>query len=250
MKPDASQAAATGLTRRSLLRWRPWLIGIGCLLALAVFVLFKPQQYLQPALDWIAGLGPLAPVLFILLYILACVLFLPGSVLTLGAGAVFGVVRGSIIVSIAATLGASAAFLIGRHFARKAIERRVSANPTFAAIDEAVAREGWRMVLLTRLSPLFPFALLNYGFGITRVSFREYLLASWLGMMPGTVMYVYLGAVAGELATAGSGQRQRTPAEWALLGVGLLATIVVTVVITRIAKRALAQKLKPAPASL
>lgn len=215
-----------------------------------VLILFKPQQYLRPGLDWIAGLGPLAPVLFIALYIVACVLFLPGSVLTLGAGAVFGVVRGSIFVSIGATLGASVAFLIGRHFARDAIGRRVAANPTFAAIDEAVAREGWRMVLLTRLSPLFPFALLNYGFGITRVSFREYFLASWLGMLPGTVMYVYLGAVAGELATAGAGRRQRTPAEWALLGVGLLATIVVTVVITRIARRALAQRLKPAPAPL
>ena len=229
----------------------PWpRLAAGALLVgglVAAWVHFQPQQYLRPALDWVAGLGPWAPLLFILLYVLACVLFVPGSVLTLGAGAVFGVWRGSVLVSVAATLGASAAFLLGRHVARRAVARRVAANPAFAAVDEAVAREGWRIVLLTRLSPVFPFTLLNYGFGVTRVTFREYFLASWLGMLPGTVLYVYLGAVAGELAAAGAGTRARTPAEWALFGVGLLATVAVIVVITRIARRALAQCLRPAP---
>lgn len=227
----------------------PWpRLVLGALLLaglVAAWIHFQPQRQLQPALDWVAGLGPWAPLLFILLYVLACVLLVPGSVLTLGAGAVFGVWRGSVLVSVAATLGASAAFLIGRHLARRAVERRVAANSAFAAVDEAVAREGWRIVLLTRLSPVFPFTLLNYGFGVTRVTFREYFLASWLGMLPGTVLYVYLGAVAGELAGAGS--RARSPAEWALLGLGLLATVAVTVVITRIARRALAQRLHPAP---
>lgn len=229
----------------------PWLrLAVGALLLAglgAAWVRFQPQRQLQAALDWVAGLGPWAPLLFILLYVLACVLLVPGSVLTLGAGAVFGVWRGSVLVSVAATLGASAAFLLGRRLARRAVERRVAASPAFAAVDEAVAREGWRIVLLTRLSPVFPFTLLNYAYGVTRVTFREYFLASWLGMLPGTVLYVYLGAVAGELALAGAGARARTPAEWALLGLGLLATVAVTVVITRIARRALAQRLHPAP---
>ena len=173
------------------------------------------------------------------MYVRATVLLVPGSVLTLGAGAVYGVLYGSLIVSLASTLGATAAFLVGRHLARAAVARRVSGNPRFAALDQAVADEGWKIVVLTRLSPAFPFTFLNYAFGLTRVPLRDYTLASWLGMMPGTVMYVYLGS----LADAAGSTRQRTPAEWALYAIGLLATIAVTVVVTRLARRALAQKL-------
>src|SRR5216684_7743545 len=98
---------------------------------------------LRNALDWIRGLGPLAPIAFVAIYIAACVLFLPGSILTIGAGVIFGVVRGSIYVSIAATLGATAAFVVGRYFARDWIARKLEGNAKFKAIDEAVGREGW-----------------------------------------------------------------------------------------------------------
>lgn len=177
------------------------------------------------------------------LYVLATVLFLPGWILTLGAGAVFGVIKGSILVSIGATLGATAAFLIGRHLARGWVASKTAGNPRFEAIDAAVAREGWKIVGLTRLSPAFPFNLLNYAFGLTRVSLRDYVLASWIGMMPGTVMYVYLGSLAGDLATLGSGRASRTPAEWGLYVVGLLATVGVTVYVTRIARAALDKRI-------
>jgi uncharacterized membrane protein YdjX (TVP38/TMEM64 family) len=171
----------------------------------------------------------------------ATVLFLPGSILTLGAGVVFGLARGAVIVSISATLGATAAFLVGRYAARDWVAGKIAGNPKFKAIDEAVAHEGWKIVGLTRLSPVFPFNLLNYAFGLTRVSLWHYVLASWIGMMPGTVMYVYLGSVAGDLAAAGS-RASRTPAEWALYAVGLAATIGVTVYVTRLARRALARR--------
>ncbi len=197
------------------------------------------QDRLRHGLDWVSQLGPWGVVLFILIYILATILFIPGSALTLGAGALFGVVRGCIYVSIGATLGAAAAFLVGRYLARNAVARRIESNPRFAAMDRAVANEGWKIVLLTRLSPVFPFALLNYAFGITRVKFTHYLLASWIGMMPGTVLYVYLGSLA-QVATSG---RTRSPAEWTLYAVGLLATLAVTVLITRIARRALARQI-------
>ena len=151
----------------------------------------------------------------------------------------FGVAWGSIYVSIGSTLGATCAFLVGRYLARNAIARRIEGNERFAAIDKAVANEGWKIVGLTRLSPVFPFTLLNYAFGLTQVKLRDYVLASWIGMMPGTVMYVYLGS----LAKAASGERTRTTGEWVLYGVGLLATIVVTVFVTRIAKRALAKRI-------
>ena len=200
---------------------------------------FHAQDRLKQALDWVGQLGPWGAVIFIAIYVVATVLFIPGSVLTLGAGAVFGVAWGSVYVSIGSTLGATCAFLVGRYFARDAIARKIEGNARFAAIDKAVAVEGWKIVGLTRLSPVFPFTLLNYAFGLTRVKLSHYLLASWIGMMPGTVMYVYLGS----LAKAASGERTRTTGEWVLYGVGLLATVVVTVFVTRIAKKALATKI-------
>ena len=219
---------------------RNWLIAFAVLAAgLAALRLLPVQEWLRRALDWAGQLGPWGPVLFIAVYVIATVLFLPGSVLTLGAGAVFGVVWGSIYVSVASTLGATCAFLVGRHFARDAIRRRTAGNERFAALDRAVAAEGWKIVGLTRLSPVFPFALLNYAFGLTQVRLSHFVLASWLGMMPGTVLYVYLGS----LAQAAAGERTRTAGEWAFYAVGLLATVAVTVFLTRVAKRALAQRI-------
>jgi len=217
-------------------------VGIGVVAFLVALRYFHVQVLLQRSLDWVAGLGPTGVIAFVVIYILACVFMLPGSVLTLGAGAVFGVVKGSVIVSVSATLGATAAFLVGRYLARDRVARRIEGNERFRAIDEAVGREGWKIVGLTRLSPVFPFNLLNYAYGITKVGLRDYFLASWIGMLPGTVMYVYLGSLAGSLANLGGRGGGRTPAQWALYVVGLLATVAVTVFVTRIARAALAKK--------
>jgi uncharacterized membrane protein YdjX (TVP38/TMEM64 family) len=225
---------------RAGFRWR-WLLYVGAIAGvLGAAKVFHVQELLSQALEWVAQLGPWGPVIFIVLYVLATVLFVPGSVLTLGAGAIFGVFWGSVYVSIAATLGATCAFLVGRHLAREAIARKIEGDERFAAIDRAVAREGWKIVGLTRLSPVFPFTLLNYAFGITRVKLGHYVLASWIGMIPGTVMFVYLGSI----AKAASGERTRTAGEWLLYGVGMLATVGVTLYVTRIAKRALAEKIQ------
>jgi pyruvate/2-oxoglutarate dehydrogenase complex dihydrolipoamide dehydrogenase (E3) component/uncharacterized membrane protein YdjX (TVP38/TMEM64 family) len=232
-----AQSQEVSSTTRSKGKWIFYAIA-GVALVLAVKY-FHVQDLLKAALDWIGKLGPWGPAIFVGLYVVATVLFVPGSVLTLGAGAVFGVVLGSICVSISATLGATAALLVGRYLARDAIARKIEKNETFATIDRAVADEGWKIVLLTRLSPVFPFTLLNYAFGLTRVKLSHYVLASWIGMMPGTVMYVYLGS----LVNVGAGQRQRTTGEWVLYGVGLLATLTVTVFVTRLARKALAKKI-------
>jgi len=221
-------------------RWKWVLYAVAGVLIVLALKYFHVQDLLKAALDWIGKLGPWGPVIFVGLYVVATVLFVPGSVLTLGAGAVFGVVLGSVCVSVSATLGATAAFLVGRYLARDAIARKIDKNETFATIDRAVADEGWKIVLLTRLSPVFPFTLLNYAFGLTRVKLWHYVLASWLGMIPGTVMYVYLGS----LVNLGAGHRQRTTGEWILYGVGLLATITVTVFVTRLARKALAKKIR------
>jgi len=217
-------------------------VGIAIVLLVAASRYYDLTGLLTGAMNWVAAQGLVGIAVYILLYILACVFFVPGSILTLGAGAVWGVAGGVPVVSVASILGATAAFLVGRHLARDWVARKIEGNERFKAIDEAVAREGWRIVGLTRLSPVFPFTLLNYAFGLTRVSLRDYFFASWIGMLPGTVMYVYLGSLAGSLAALGAGESTRTPAQWALYGVGLAATVVVTVFVTRIARAALAKR--------
>lgn len=189
--------------------------------------------------QWVAGLGAFGPLVFIAGYALAVVAFVPGSALTLASGAIFGVAKGTVFVFAAALLGSTAAFLVARHLARGAIERRIAGDARFAAIDRAIGREGRKIVFLLRLSPIFPFNLLNYGLGLTQVRLVDYVLAG-AGMLPGTLLYVYLGSAAGEaVAAAGGAAPGRSPAEWALFGVGLAATAAVTFSVTRIARRAL-----------
>jgi len=146
-------------------------------------------------------------------------------------------------VSIGATIGATAAFFIGRYLARDWVARKIEGNPAFKALDEAVGHEGWKIVGLTRLSPALPFVLQNYAYSLTRVTPRDYILASWIGMTPGILMYAYLGSLAGDLAALGATERVRTPAEWALYIAGLAATVAVTVYVTRLARAALKQRM-------
>jgi uncharacterized membrane protein YdjX (TVP38/TMEM64 family) len=238
-QPETGGVAQSQAVSSSSAHWRWVLYAIAGVAVVVAVKYFHVQDLLKAALDWIGRLGPWGPMIFVGVYVVATVFFVPGSVLTLGAGAVFGVALGSVCVSISATLGATAAFLVGRYLARDAIARKIEKNEKFATIDRAVAEEGWKIVLLTRLSPVFPFTLLNYAFGLTRVKLSHYVLASWIGMMPGTVMYVYLGS----LVNVGAGHRQRTTGEWVLYGVGLLATVLVTVFVTRLARKALAKKI-------
>jgi len=204
------------------------------------------QDWLAEALGWVEGLGPLGPILFIAIYIVATVLLLPASVLTLGAGAVFGVLAGALYVLIGATIGANLAFLIGRYLARERVAKWIEGNPKFAAIDRAVGREGWKIVVLVRLSPAFPFNLLNYALGLTQVSFLDNLLGT-AGIVPGTFMYVYIGSLAGSLANREGPQLdpQAQMVQWAVRLVGLIATVAATVYITRVARQALREVVEP-----
>lgn len=197
---------------------------------------------LQTALDWVQSLGAVGAIAFIVLYALATVLFVPGTLLTLGGGAIFGVVWGSIYVFLGATIGAVAAFLVGRYLARDRVARRIENNVKLTAIDTAIGREGLKIVVLTRLSPVFPFVLLNYAFGLTQVTLRDYILGC-VGMIPATILYVYLGSIAGSLATLNASHSTIAPetqtAQWTIRIAGLIATIAVTVIATRIASKAL-----------
>ena len=186
----------------------------------------------------VEGLGPWAPAAFVLGYVAAAVAFVPGSLLTLAAGALFGLVRGVVYVMLGATLGATAAFLVSRYLVRGRVEARVRADRRFAAIDDAVGTQGRRIVFLLRLSPVLPFNLLNYALGVTRVRLLDFVVAC-AGMLPGTVLYVYYGKLAGDVAGAVGGGAPRGAGYYAVLALGLAATIAVTVVVTRLARRAL-----------
>ncbi len=222
--------------RSTVLRWLALAAGAAAL----VWLGRAAGGELQAFVAWVRTLGALAPLVFIAVYALGVVAFVPGSLLTLAGGALFGVVAGTAYVFIAASLGACAAFALARTVARGAIERRVAASPRFAAIDRAIAADGRRIAFLLRLSPVFPFTLLNYALGLTRVRFRDYALAC-LGMLPATLLYVYLGSLAGDLAALAGGA---TPArggwlERGFFAAGLGVTALVTVLITRTARRAL-----------
>ncbi len=201
---------------------------------------FNPKALLcDNALPWIDNLGVAAPIAFMLIYIIATVAFLPGSVLTLSGGAIFGLLWGAIYVVLGATIGATVAFLVGRYLARDWISKKIAGNEKFSAVDKAVGKEGFKIVLLTRLSPIFPFNLLNYGMGVTGVSLKDYVLAS-VGMIPGTVMYVYFGSL-GNINTIcnGGGADANPVAQWAIRIIGLIATVAVTLYVTKIARKAL-----------
>lgn len=175
---------------------------------------------------------------FIVLYSLTTVAFVPGSLLTLGAGAVFGLVWGSVWAFLGATIGATLAFLIGRYGVRGWVSRRIANDSRFQAIDRAVSQSGFKIVLLSRLSPIIPFNLLNYALGVTGVSLKDYVLGS-VGMIPGTVLYVYLGSIAGSLANLGTAQLANSKLQWTVRIMGLIATIAVTLYISRIARQAI-----------
>lgn len=188
--------------------------------------------------DWVAGLGVWGPVVFGSIYALATVFALPGLILTVSAGALFGLMTGFITASLASTTGAGLAFLVARHLARDRVRKAAESHALYGAIDTAIGQGGWRVVALLRLSPVVPFNLQNFMFGLTPVRFGSYLLASWIAMMPGTFLYVYVGHLTGAAVTA----TRRSVGEWVLLAVGLAATIVVSWYVTRLAREQLAKQ--------
>lgn len=222
------------------------IVKIVLIVAALVGLIFLGRQagsYITQFAAWVESLGVWGPIAFMVGYAVAAVAFVPGSLLTPAAGVIFGLARGTLYVAIGASTGAALAFLVSRYLARGWVEKRLEGNQRFAAIDRAVGKQGLKIVTLLRLSPIFPFNLLNYGLGLTRVRFIDYLIAC-LGMLPGTFLYVYYGKAVGDLAalaTAGA-QQEKGWRDWLVLGLGLLATVIVTTIVTRIARRALEEE--------
>jgi len=201
---------------------------------------FPLAVWVTQFIEWVHGARSTGVLIYFLFYALGVVLFLPGSLLTMGAGLIYGPLLGTLLVSPASVSGATLAFLVGRFVARDWVAQRIAANPKFAAVDEAIGDRGFYIVLLLRLSPVFPFVLLNYALGLTHVKLRDYVSASFIGMLPGTFLFVYLGSSITSAAQLLRGERP-TAGPWgeALFVVGLVATAMVTWLITRIARRAL-----------
>ncbi len=204
-------------------------------------------QAMEAMKDWMSGLGVWGPMVLVLIYIVATVLFVPGTILTIAAGAMFGLGIGMVTASIGSTVGASLAFLISRYVARDKVAVMAGRNRRFAAIDQAIDEGGWKIVALVRLSPVTPFSLENYLFGLTQICFWPYVLASWLAMLPGTFLYVYLGHMTGMAVET---ERARTLWEWTLLAVGLLATAGVMVYLTRLARSKLQEHMSGSAAEV
>jgi uncharacterized membrane protein YdjX (TVP38/TMEM64 family) len=206
--------------------------------AVAALIYLPITQFLAGFADWVRSLGWWGPGVFGIVYVVAC-LVLPGALMTLAAGYLFGIVVGTVVVSLSSVTTASLAFWLGRTLARDWIEQKVAVSPRFRAIDQAVGEHGFQIVFLTRLSPAFPFSLLNYAFGLTKVRFRDYLLASWIGMLPGTILYVYLGSTVRELADLATGNIERPLAQKVFFWAGLTVTVLATALVTHIARNAL-----------
>ena len=212
------------------------------IIALFLAMRFLPvQQWLGSFNDWVGHMGAVGVFVFILVYAVATVLMAPGSILTIGAGFAFGLWKGFLAVSAGATLGASLAFLVARFIAREKIAAIAQRNEKFRNIDSVIGKQGAKLIFLLRLSPVIPFNLSNYFYGLTAVRFWAYVLASWIGMMPGTLLYVYIGTAgkAAVAAAAGGSAVKHGWQYWTLLSVGLAATVIVTIWVTKIARRAL-----------
>jgi uncharacterized membrane protein YdjX (TVP38/TMEM64 family) len=215
---------------------------IAIVIALFLAMKFLPvQQWLRSFNDWVGQMGVAGIFIFIIVYAVATVLLAPGAILTIGAGFAFGLWKGFLAVSGGATLGASLAFLVARFIARDKIEAIAKGNEKFRNIDSAIGKQGAKLIFLLRLSPVIPFNLSNYFYGLTGVKFWPYVLASWIGMMPGTFLYVYIGTAgkAAVAAAAGGAAVKHGWQYWTFLGVGLAATVIVTIWVTKIARDAL-----------
>jgi uncharacterized membrane protein YdjX (TVP38/TMEM64 family) len=228
--PDEARSGPAGLVR----------IAAGIVVLVAVVWLARQAGGYVPAFaEWVESLGFWGPLVFIASYAVAVVAFVPGALLTLAGGAIFDLFWGTVYVFVAAVLGSSAAFLVARYLARDAVARRIAGNPRFAALDRAIGDNGLKIMFLLRLSPAFPFSFMNYAIGLTRISFRDYVLASF-GMLPGTLLYVYTGKVIGDFAAlAGGAAPEKGTSYYLVVGLGLAATVAVTFLVTRIARRAL-----------
>jgi uncharacterized membrane protein YdjX (TVP38/TMEM64 family) len=204
-----------------------------------ILVYFDMHEQVLLLLEWLEKLGPLASLLFILIMALVVVLLLPGVFFTMGAGFVFGIVEGTIYVVIGTTLGAVLAFLIAQHWFGARATQYILNHPRLKLVSDEFTSEAWKVVLLTRLIPFFPFKLSNYFFGVTRFTLRDFAIGTFIGIIPLSLNSVYLGSITADITTLATRNGQRTPLEWTIYGLGFLVAVAALVYFNRLAQRAM-----------
>ena len=202
-------------------------------------------RWMVDFIQWAKGMGPAGGVLYAIFYVLGTALFFPGLPLTLGAGFLYGAFIGTLVVSPASVAGATLAFLIARYVARDWVKRRLTKYPQAATLDRAIEKNGFKAVILLRLQPVLPFNILNYALGLTSIRLRDYMLASWIGMFPATVLYVYLGSVMNNISDLFRGRPNSGMAGRLLLWGGLAAIVILVWWLGRVAKKALREEMGP-----
>lgn len=227
---------ASSRSQNALTRARPLLIGVVAIVGLVLLFRMLPVgDWLVAFQEYVRGLGPVGWALYAGMYAVCVVLFVPASVLTLGAGAIYGLTIGVGVVLVGASVGATLAFLLARTLARARVEKMTEGNARFEALDRAIAKEGAKIVFLVRLAPVFPFTYINYAFGLTGIETLGYVVATVVGMIPGTFAYVYVGTAAAGAATAGGADQAQTVVQI----LGAVAALVVTIFVARLATRAI-----------
>lgn len=230
-------------------KWRVTAVLAAVAGAAVVFAFVPIQEPLLALLEMFRTWGLWGLAALAILYIVACVLVVPASILTVGAGFLaasiwptrpfLAVAVGTLVVSASSVVGASLAFVLGRSVTREWVAKRIENHGRFQRLDEAIKKEGFKIVLLLRLSPIMPFNVLNYVLGLTSVRLRDYILASAIGMLPATALFVYAGSVTHSFAAAAAGQVEPSMSHYVLPGLGLMASLVLVMVLARIAGKAL-----------
>ena len=217
-----------------------WILAAGLIaLFVAAYIYLPVSEWLTAFQSWVQGFGMLGWVIFIIVYALTAFLLIPGSILTIGAGVAYGLWAFPLVI-IGAVLGSAISFLAARYVFHDRVQEKISQYPRFKAVNEAIRDEGWKVVLLLRLSPALPFSLQNWFLGLMPVGFWPSQIATLFGIMPGTLLYVWIASLGGEAAAGGAGDADTSLLRYTVLGVGLLATLIVTIIITKKAQ----QKLK------
>lgn len=207
---------------------------------LVVSYVWPIHEWMLVVISWVQESGIWGAIAFSIIYIVSAVLLMPASILTLGAGFIYGPFWGTLLVSPVSVIAAFAAFSLSRSRLRSLVEKKVANNEHFNAVDTAVGKEGFKIVMLIRLSPLFPYTFLNYALGLTGVRPLQYVLASFLGMLPGTFLYTYLGSMVVSVTELTSAPAQgATEVQNIFMWVGLAVTLIVTAYITHIARKSL-----------
>lgn len=240
MDDDPSQTTED-LTQPGGLRWKGPLLLVALLLMAVLYLVLPVEQYADDVLRWVQGLGAWSYLAFFGLYIVVAVVLIPAGILTIGAGFLYGPIIGTIIVSVSSTAGAAVAFLLGRTVAHDWAAERVEDFPRVNALYRAIEKDDFKVVLLARLIPIFPFNILNYAFSLTKVSFKKYIFASWLGMLPATIVYVYVGAAAKNLTRVAAGEVEVGALQVALFVLAGVAAMAVALILMRRARREFAE---------